>query len=110
MPSNLIDTVEVVRDLGYSRTKVFACSALIFLLDMVNNLDHGAIPASITVIQSDLGLSNTQMGSLGSAVFFGIMVGAVASSMVFKKFDYRTTIGVAMLINGIFLYTFSQFT
>lgn len=48
--NQMIDNIEVVRDLGYSRTKVVTCSALVFLLDIVINLDHGAIPAAITAI------------------------------------------------------------
>ena len=55
----MIDNVEVVRDLGYSHAKVVTCSAMVFLLDIIINLDHGAIPAAITPIQKDLGLNNT---------------------------------------------------
>jgi len=41
-------------------------------------------------------------------VFFGIVLGSATGAFVFKKFEYRTLIWVSMLINGLFLYFFSQ--
>ena len=105
-----IDDIEVVRDLGYSRTKVLMCSFIIFLLDIVMYLGHGAMPATLTGIQDEMKLSNTDMGGLGSMVFFGIVLGSASGAYVFKKFEYRTTIWVSLLINGLFLFFFSQAT
>ena len=41
-------------------------------------------------------------------VFFGIVLGSASGAFVFKRFDYRTTIWVSMLINGLFLFFFTQ--
>lgn len=104
-----IDNVEVVRDLGYSHRNVMACSFLVFVLDIIINLDHGAMPAALATIQNDLKLTNTQMGGLGSMVFFGIVLGSASGAIVFKKFDYRMIILVSLLVNGVFLYLFTWF-
>lgn len=47
----------------------------VFILNMAANVDHGAIPACTKVIKDELLLTNKQLGSLGSIVFFGIVTG-----------------------------------
>jgi hypothetical protein len=47
----------------------------VFILNMLVNVDHGAIPAATKVLKDDLSLNNQQLGSLGSIVFIGIVTG-----------------------------------
>lgn len=103
----IMEDVEVVRDLGYSHNKVMSCSFLIFTLDLIINLDHGAMPAALTTIQEDLKLNNTEMGSLGSMIFLGITISSAFGAIVFKKFGYQRVIWICMLVNGLFLYLFT---
>ena len=105
-----VDNIEVVRDLGYSHHNVWMVSLLIFVLDIIINLDHGAMPAALTQIQNDLDLKNTEMGGLGSMVFFGIVIGSACGAFIFKKYDYRTIIWISLSVNGVFLYLFTKFT
>ena len=44
-------------------------------LNMLNNFDHGVLPAGSLVIKEDLGLNNLQFGMIGSAVFGGLVLG-----------------------------------
>lgn len=41
-------------------------------------------------------------------VFLGIVLGSATGAFVFKRFDYRTTIWVSLIINGLFLFYFTQ--
>jgi len=44
-------------------------------LNLLNNFDHGVLPAGSITIKQDLGLNNFQYGLIGSAVFAGLTVG-----------------------------------
>mgnify|MGYP000904577053 CR=1 FL=1 len=44
-------------------------------LNLLNNTDHGVLPAGSIVIKEDLGLNNMQFGMIGSAVFAGLTLG-----------------------------------
>ena len=105
-----IDNVEVVRDIGYSQRQVLSSCILVFILDVIINLDHGAMPAALTSIQNDRKLNNTQMGGLGSMVFFGILIGSMSGAFVFQKVSFKTIIMLSLLVNGISLYLFTIFT
>jgi hypothetical protein len=48
---------------------------IMFFVNLVNNLDHGSIPAVTQDIKNDLNLNNKELGSLGSLVFFGLTIG-----------------------------------
>lgn len=44
-------------------------------LNLLNNIDHGVLPAGSIIIKNDLALNNLQYGTIGSAVFAGLTVG-----------------------------------
>jgi hypothetical protein len=48
---------------------------LFMALNMLNNMDHGVLPAGSIVIKDDLNLNNLQYGMIGSAVFGGLVLG-----------------------------------
>ena len=45
------------------------------ILNLLNNIDHGVIPAGSLQIKRDLSASNIQYGLIGSAVFAGLTIG-----------------------------------
>ena len=52
---------------------------------------------------SDLGLSYSRMGFVGTGNFLGYLIGVLISSRLVKRFDYR-----AVINNGLFLVGFSM--
>jgi len=56
----------------FSRKLIFS---LLFFINIVINMDHGAIPAGIKKLQEELDLGEVQIGLLGSFVFFGLTLG-----------------------------------
>lgn len=49
---------------------------VVFLsLNLLNNVDHGVLPAGSLIIKDDLNLNNLQFGLIGSSVFAGLTVG-----------------------------------
>lgn len=67
------------------------------------------MPAALTSIQTDQSLNNTQMGGLGSMIFFGILCGSMSGAFVFQKISFKTIIMLSLLVNGISLYLFTIF-
>ena len=53
---------------------------LFMALNMLNNMDHGVLPAGSIVIKDDLNLNNLQYGMIGSAVFGGLVLGKFSCS------------------------------
>ena len=82
----------------------------IFLLNMGNNLDHGAIPAATKVLKQDLKLNNQQLGSLGSLVFFGLTIGSMIGTLFVGKLSYKAILALSYLGNGLGLLAFAYFT
>ena len=48
---------------------------ILIALNLLNNIDHGVLPAGSITIKEDLGLNNMQYGLIGSAVFAGLTTG-----------------------------------
>ena len=52
----------------------------LIIANLLINFDHGTIPAALTELRNDLNISNADIGSLGSLVFFGLTLGATITS------------------------------
>lgn len=48
---------------------------VIFLTNLMVNMDHGIFPASTEEVRSDIGISNNQLGFMGSIVYLGLVFG-----------------------------------
>jgi len=48
---------------------------VIFVTNFMINLDHGILPAATEQVRDDLGLSNLNLGILGSLVYLGLVIG-----------------------------------
>ena len=101
---NEVDRIELVKDLDFSPTMVALVMAYVFFLDLLINLDHGAVPAALVDISQDLKMDQTDMGVMGSMVFFGTFVGSISASFITA---YSLT---ARSIPDIILHTFTTFS
>lgn len=98
-----MDKVEVVRDLGFSNKTNILVLLYIFYLDILVNIDHGAIPAGISDMSKDLDMEAEKLGLLGSMVFFGLFIGSLSASVFFYRISYKTLIGLSLVVNGFSL-------
>ena len=78
-----VDDIEVVSHLSYSENMLNVVVIIMFFLSLLINIDHGALPAALTDISKDLNLDSSVMGTMGSAVFFGLIIGSTVASWVF---------------------------
>lgn len=74
---------------------------------MLNNLDHGAIPAATTELQEELGLGKSDLGFLGSLVFVGLFFGSTTAVSIMGRTSYKTIMSCAFGLNGICLIFFA---
>ena len=51
--------------------------AIIFMINLLINIDHGVIPAATTKLKDGLSLDNSSLGLLGSVVYFGLTLGNI---------------------------------
>ena len=78
-----VDDVNLVNDLGYSQGMISVVCTFCFMLNVINNLDHGGLPAALSEIQRSLQIKDGEMGGMGSLVFFGLVIGSVCATQMF---------------------------
>ena len=94
-------------EVGYKKASVLCVCGFIFFLDILINVDHGALPSASVVLKDDLNLSNVQFGSLGSLVFLGLVMGSVCATFMLNLFTFKTILMFSFLGNGIGLLLFT---
>ena len=57
---------------------------LIFIINLFNHLDHGAIAACTTYLMTELNLDHADLGIVGSLVYLGLTCGASLAGMLFS--------------------------
>lgn len=80
---------------------------LIFYLNILVNVDHGAIPAATTVLKRELNLDNVALGTIGSIVYLGLVLGALSAGPIFSSYSSKWIICMSLLISCFFLYLFT---
>ena len=108
------DTAEsnrrMLHAIGISTDDIRRILFFLCFLNALINFDHGAIPAALKRIASDLKIGEGKLGGLGSCVFFGLVVGALAASYLFYLMEYKTIIIGSLLINSLSLYMLTAFS
>ena len=61
---------------------------ILIALNLLNNIDHGVLPAGSITIKEDLGLNNMQYGLIGSAVFAGLTTGKTFIFNNYFRFNF----------------------
>ena len=59
------------------------------------------MPAGAITIKDYLGTSNTEYGLLGSIVFFGLVLGSVAATVIFNNYNTKVVLATVMGLNAI---------
>lgn len=83
---------------------------LIFMLNILINVDHGAIPAATTILKKDLNLDNVSLGVIGSLVYLGLVLGATSAGPIFSAYSSKWVVSISLIISCIFLYSFTVAT
>lgn len=81
---------------------------LIFVANILINVDHGTLPGSTLEIELKLNTNDFGFGILGSVVYGGLTIGSATATMIFSKGQYiKLTLAGSLLLNAISLYLFT---
>lgn len=81
---------------------------ILLITNLVINLDHGAIPAATAVLKSKLDVSNSELGLLGSLLFFGITLGGFSATILFRMYSAKWIVCISLGCSCFFLYLFTH--
>ena len=88
----------------YRRKLIFI---LICIINILINCDHGAIPAGAKELKEAKQLSNIQLGSIGSLVYLGLVLGSISGGYIFSTYASKWVVLNSLLASCIFLYFFT---
>jgi len=71
--------------------------AVSYFTNALINFDHGIIPACTFEMKRDLNIDDVELGTLGSAVYAGLVVGSIAGSAVFSILKSKVIVFSAIL-------------
>jgi MFS family permease len=80
---------------------------LIFVINLLINIDHGAIPASTTILKRELHLDNVALGVIGSLVYLGLVLGSISAGPIFTAYSPKWVVTITLIISCLFLYFFT---
>ena len=93
-------------DVGYGNKTILMVCGFLFFLDILINVDHGALPSAAVSIKTEFDMPNVKFGTLGSMVYLGLVSGSLCGAMVLGKFQFKTVLVVSFLGNGAGLLLF----
>jgi MFS family permease len=106
------DLTELNRDQRGVRTGFLF--TMLFLLYMFDYIDREVVSGVISLMKADLGITDTQAGLLGSAVYLGIVIFAFPVSILVDRWSRKRSIGIMVVLWSIatgvaaFIKTFPQ--
>ena len=88
----------------YRRKLIFI---LICIINILINFDHGAIPAGTKELKEAKNLSNMELGTIGSLVYLGLVLGSISGGYIFSTYSSKWVIINSLIATCIFLYFFT---
>jgi predicted MFS family arabinose efflux permease len=75
-------------------------------LDILINVDHGALPSAAVSIKDEFDMPNAKFGALGSMVYMGLVAGSLCGAVVLGTFKFKMVLVISFLGNGAGLLLF----
>ena len=91
----------------FSKKKRKFIFSLICLINILINLDRGAIPAATTEIKDKNHISNVELGMIGSLLYFGLILGSLSGGYFFSKYSSKWLVILSLYAFSFFLYAFT---
>ena len=74
----------------------------LFLLYMFDYIDREIVSSVIPFLKADLGITDTQAGSLASAVYWAIIVLAFPASILIDRWSRKRSVGIMVMLWSLF--------
>lgn len=92
----------------YSRGLISCMFIIIFVSNILINVDHGSLAGCSVELKKDLKMNDVQYGILGSIAYCGILLGSMVATGLFNDESMiKCTLLGSLFFNGIFLFLFT---
>ena len=91
----------------FSKQKRKFIFVLICLINILINLDRGAIPAGTTEIKEKNNITTAELGMIGSLLYFGLILGSLTGGYFFSKYSSKWVVILSLFAFCFFLYSFT---
>jgi MFS transporter, Spinster family, sphingosine-1-phosphate transporter len=92
----------------FNPTVVYSLFTLVFIANVLINVDHGTMPACTDNVKAKLDINDFGFGVLGSVVYGGLTFGSGVATMVFNKGEYiKPALIISLFANTLALYMFT---
>lgn len=116
--SNNSSTNKIKRNVGQNtslgvklnKTTRIYIFVLLALTSISLNMDHGTIPAASNEIMKELKIEEATLGTFGSLVYMGNLIGALFLIKVIDITNRKKLSFFSTLFNAILIYSFTQIT
>jgi len=93
---------------AYSNTVIYSLFGLVFITNVLINVDHGTLPGCTNEIKAKLDINDFGFGVLGSVVYGGLTLGSAFATMIFSTGAWiKPTLAFTLIMNAICLYAFT---
>lgn len=89
------------------RFKIFL---LLSFINILTNMDHGTLPAASNEIKQDFNINDTELGSFGSLVYLGKLIGALFLSKIIDIVNRKILLLITLLLISLLIFTFISFS
>lgn len=92
----------------YNRKIICSVFSLVFICNILINVDHGSLPGCHEQIKNKLNTDNFGFGVLGSIVYVGLIFGSIVASVLFSKGVWiKPTLIASLVFTGFFYWFFT---
>ena len=81
---------------------------LLSILNVLINMDQGTLPAASNEIKSHLDVDNTTLGSFGSLVYIGNLIGSLFLIKLINVINRKYIVILSAVLNALCLLTFIE--
>lgn len=85
--SSMNEKIDELFTLEYPDRDLYKVFILLFVCNVMVNIDHGTLPACVPEVEKKLGIENVGFGSLGTSVYAGLSVGSLLGTKLYQKTD-----------------------
>ena len=89
------------------RRKITITFYFLFIMNFIRVFDNGILPAMTTIIKDDYGLTDVQVGTLGSLVYIGEVTGSLMAMPVYQKVPPKAVLLSCIVLQSVVIVGFA---
>lgn len=102
-----LNVVGKKEELAQFRRKINFTFFFLFVMNFIRIFDNGILPALTTTLKEDYGLTDLQLGSLGSLVYFGEVTGSLIAMPVYLRVSAKVILLACIVLQSVVIVGFA---